>query len=51
MNTFLAELGMNTNDYSIQDLLSTEEWAQDMLGQPVLGIVFLFEINQLQKEY
>ena len=33
---------MNTAVYSVQDLLSTEEWAQEMLGKPVLGIVFLY---------
>ena len=34
-----------------QDLLSVEEWAQEMLGQPVLGLIFLYEINELQIEY
>ena len=41
--------GLNTSIYSVQDLLSTEEWAQEMLGKPVLGIIFLFEINEKQK--
>ncbi len=35
----------------MQDVLSVEEWAQEMLGQPVLGLVFLYEINELQRDY
>lgn len=51
MTGFLRELGMNAEEYSVQDVLSVEEWAQEMLGQPVLGLVFLYEINQLQRDY
>jgi ubiquitin carboxyl-terminal hydrolase L3 len=42
MNSFLKELGVNTDRYAVQDLLSVEEWAQEMLGQPVIGLVFLY---------
>jgi ubiquitin carboxyl-terminal hydrolase L3 len=51
MTTFLRELGLNADTYIVQDLLSVEEWAQEMLGQPVLGLVFLYEINQLQRDF
>jgi ubiquitin carboxyl-terminal hydrolase L3 len=42
MNSFLKEIGVNTDRYVVQDLLSVEEWAQEMLGQPVIGLVFLY---------
>lgn len=51
MTGFLREVGLNADTYIVQDVLSVEEWAQEMLGQPVLGLIFLYEINELQKDY
>jgi ubiquitin carboxyl-terminal hydrolase L3 len=37
MNKYLKKLGLNTEEYSYHDVVSTEEWALQMVPQPVIG--------------
>ena len=51
MADFAGKLGFNTAKYTVQDLMSTEDWAQDMIPNPVVGVILLYEINQAQKTF
>lgn len=44
-------LGFNTEEYSIQDVVSTEDWAQDMVPRPVLGVILLFQDTEKQQTF
>lgn len=48
---YLASIGMDTTEFEFQDLLSYEEWAQQMIKQPVLGLLFIYEITDKQEQY
>jgi ubiquitin carboxyl-terminal hydrolase L3 len=32
-------------------MLSTEDWALEMIPQPVLGVLFLYEVTPVQSEH
>ena len=51
MNSYLKELGVKTEHYSMCDLYALEDWAVDMILKPVLGVLLLFPYNQKHKEY
>lgn len=51
INQFVQKLGLKIEQYSFQEMLSTEEWALDMIAQPVLGILFLYEVTPVQTEH
>jgi ubiquitin carboxyl-terminal hydrolase L3 len=42
LNDYISNLGFSTAHYSFVDVFSTEEWALQMIGQPVLALVVLF---------
>jgi len=42
-------MGLKTEQYAFSEMLSTEEWAIEMLPKPVLGILFLYEETPVQK--
>ena len=48
---YVADLGLDTKEYVFQDLLSYEEWAQQMIGQPALGLLFIYEITEIQDKF
>lgn len=48
---YMEEVGLDTTDYTFQDLISLEDWAQDMVGRPVLGLLFTYEINPSQETF
>jgi len=45
MNTYASKLGLDTSSFSFQDVLSIEDWALEMVPQPVVGILLLFPIS------
>jgi ubiquitin carboxyl-terminal hydrolase L3 len=45
MNTYVEKLGFPTSAFSFCDVLSTEEWALDMVPKPVVGVLMLFPIK------
>ena len=50
INSYVSSIGMDTSIYTFQDLLSCEEWAQQMVSRPVLGLLFIYEISTPHKE-
>ena len=51
INQFIQKMGLKTEHYAFTEMLSTEEWAIEMLPQPVLGILFLYEETPVQKQH
>ena len=42
---YLEKLGFPTAMFRFHDVMSTEEWALEMIPQPVLAVVMLFPIK------
>jgi ubiquitin carboxyl-terminal hydrolase L3 len=51
INKYLGEIGLDTSNFFFQDLLSIEEWAQEMIAKPVLGLLFIYEITEKQEAF
>lgn len=51
MNTYMGRLGLNTVDYRFVDVLSTEDWALDMVPKPVLAVLMLFPLGRAEEEF
>ncbi len=51
INKYLSEIGLDTSTFLFQDLLSIEDWAQEMIAKPVLGLLFIYEITDKQEEF
>jgi len=51
INTFIKDLGFDTSLYSLVDVLSTEEWAQQMVPEPVIAVFFLYPLSEKQRAY
>ena len=49
LNTYIKTLGFQTSEYQFVDVLSTEQWAIDMIPQPVLAILFLFPMKKQKR--
>jgi ubiquitin carboxyl-terminal hydrolase L3 len=43
INEFIGKIGLKTELFSFQELLSLEEWGLEMIPKPVLGIMMLYE--------
>ena len=41
MTTYISNLGVDTSEYRVCDVLALEEWALEMVPQPVLGFFFI----------
>lgn len=48
---YMAEIGLDATNFVFQDLLSFEEWAQEMIQQPVLGLLFIYAITEVQEKH
>lgn len=48
---YMEQIGMNTTEFEFQDLLSYEQWAQDMIRQPTLGLLFIYEITAAHEDH
>ena len=44
-------MGLKTDEYCFQEMLSTEDWAQELIPKPVLGVLFLYELTPVQTDY
>lgn len=44
-------MGLRTELFSFQELLSLEEWAFEMIPKPVLGIMMLYEECAAQNQF
>ncbi|KAJ1390637.1 putative ubiquitin carboxyl-terminal hydrolase [Ochromonadaceae sp. CCMP2298] len=51
MNTFVEKMGLNAAAYSFTDVLSTEDWALEMVPQPIVGVLMLFPIKPASEEH
>lgn len=51
MNAYVQKMGLDTASYSFCDVFSTEDWALDMVPQPVAAVVMLFPIKPESEEY
>lgn len=45
LNRYMSTLGVDISKYSFFDVLSTEDWALDMIPQPVCAVVALFPVG------
>ena len=45
MNSYVQKLGFDTSLYEFQDVFSTEEWALQMIPQPVAAVVMLYPLT------
>lgn len=48
---YMAEIGLDDSQFVFQDLLSFEDWAQEMIQQPVLGLLFIYAITEVQEKH
>lgn len=51
INPFIQKMGLKIEKYAFTEMLSTEEWALEMIPQPVLGILFLYEETPVQQAH
>lgn len=51
INGYINDLGFDVKKFALADVLSTEEWAQETVPQPVLAVIFLYPISDKQEEY
>jgi ubiquitin carboxyl-terminal hydrolase L3 len=51
MNQYIATLGWDVTQYHMVDVFSTEDWALDMIPQPVLAVVLLYPLTKVQLQY
>mmetsp|Transcript_9716 Transcript_9716/g.19675 ORF Transcript_9716/g.19675 Transcript_9716/m.19675 type:complete len:238 (-) Transcript_9716:40-753(-) len=51
MNDYITKLGFDTDQYQFCDVFSTEEWALDMVPQPVAAVVLLYPLTDKQESF
>eukprot|EP00052_Salpingoeca_macrocollata_P034757 m.12571 g.12571 ORF g.12571 m.12571 type:complete len:245 (+) comp6928_c0_seq1:163-897(+) len=51
MNSFMQGLGWPTERLSFMDILSTDDWALDMIPKPVQAVLFLYPIKATLEEH
>lgn len=51
MTEYCARMGLDPNEYSFYDVLSTEDWALEMIPTPVLGVLMLFPIKPVSEDH
>ena len=51
INEFIGKMGLKLTEFNFQEMLSIEEWAQEMLPQPVLGIMLCYEVTPVQSDF
>lgn len=51
VNPFIQKMGLKTDLYSFQEMLAIEEWALEMIPQPVLGVMMLYQITPVQTAF
>ena len=51
MNQYISTLGWDTSQYHLVDVFSTEEWALEMIPQPVVAVLLLYPLTPVQLQY
>ena len=51
MTTYCAGLGLNVEKTQFIDVLSTDDWALDMVPKPVLGVLMVFPIKEVSEAH
>ena len=51
MNKYIEGMGVDTSKVQFNEVLSMEDWALDMVPQPVHGVVMLYPIKDVQEEF
>jgi ubiquitin carboxyl-terminal hydrolase L3 len=51
LNDYLIKLGFDITQFSFVDLFSTEDWAKEMIPQPVIGVLLVFPYTEKHKAY
>jgi ubiquitin carboxyl-terminal hydrolase L3 len=46
MTAYIKSLGVDTTSYVFHDVLSTDDWALEMVPSPVIGVLMLFPIKE-----
>lgn len=48
INSYIEKLGYDTSLYEFVDVFSTEDWALDMIAQPVAAVLLLYPLTETQ---
>jgi ubiquitin carboxyl-terminal hydrolase L3 len=51
INEYISSLGFDATNFVFQDIFSVEEWAQQMIQQPCLGLMFIFPITENSEKH
>ncbi len=51
INAFISKMGLKVEQFNFQQMLSIEDWAQEMIPQPILGIMLLYEQSPAQLNF
>ena len=51
INNYINEIGFDTSKFLFYDILGTEEWAQEMIPQPVIAVMLLYPIKEASEEF
>jgi ubiquitin carboxyl-terminal hydrolase L3 len=51
INPYIEKMGLKIDQFNFQEMLSTEEWALEMISKPCNGILFLYEESPVQRQY
>lgn len=51
INNYISEIGFDNTKYLFYDILGTEDWAQEMIPQPVLALMLLYPIKEKSEEF
>ena len=49
INKYISKLGFDTSLYEFVDVFSTEEWALEMIPQPVAAVLMLYPLTETQE--
>jgi len=51
MNVFLGKLGLNTAQFGYHDVLAFEDWAYEMIPKPVIAVLMVFPVSEVEEEF
>lgn len=51
LNSYISKLGFDTDQFEFVDVFSTEDWALEMVPQPVAAVIMLYPITSPQEEH
>lgn len=51
MTQYCERMGLDVSEYVFQDVLSTDEWALEMIPRPCLGVLLLFPIKDAAEDH